>query len=126
VQFDTDPNSPTFLTFVRDNRLVTTCVHGQDQLFSPLWIRVVAGARPWQDSSSRRRRNLLLAMNADPWFDFGGNAPRRASSSDRTPYSIVDQIFSNTSQQIIQPSMFVWNRTSKPSRAAMELGISKN
>jgi len=119
IQLDNDPNSPTYLPIVRDNRFTNALVYPDHTNWGPrLGFAWTPG---WGHNRTVLRAGggiFYSPPDANPWYDMARNIPVAATvgSTGGTRFGVVDQLFVRSSAVIRAPGFGMINPHSPMSR----------
>ena len=105
---DSNPNSPTYLPIVRDNRFSRALVLPDRFNFAPRF------GMAWTPSFGHGKMAVRGGVGvfysppiANPWFDLSRNAPNAARTIQNKDYTVLDQVFANSTRLKVQPSLYL-------------------
>lgn len=119
IQLDSDPNSPTYLPFVRDNRFTNATVFPDRTNWGP---RLGFAWSPgWGHNRTVLRAGggiFYSPPDANPWFDLARNVPVAAivGTTGGGKFGVVDQLFQRSSAVVTAPGLALIDPHSRTSR----------
>ena len=110
VFLDENPQSPTYLPFVRDNRFGRSLVLPDRTNFGPRLGVSWSPALLHDRTVIRAGAGMFYPPQiGNTWFDMARSAPRSIRESNSTQYTIFNQVFTNEATTLIQPGGGSWN-----------------
>lgn len=119
IHLDNDPNSPTYLPIVRDNRFTNALVIPDHTNWGP---RLGFAWSPgWGHNKTVLRAGggiFYSPPDANPWFDMARNVPVASivGTTGAGKFGVVDQLFATSSRQITAPGLGIIDPHSRTSR----------
>ncbi len=119
IQLDTDPNSPTYLPIVRDNRYTNALVFPDRTNWAPRFG--FAWSPGWGNGKTVIRGGgglFYSPPDANPWFDMARNVPVASivGTTGGGKFGVVDQLFVRSSAVVTDPGFAIIDPHSRTPR----------